>query len=357
MITVYSGLPGAGKSYEVVTEVIYPALKEGRTVVGNIDIDLTAMGLPDADYKRVVFDSSSFWPVYQDGNVVSSGQLPRGALVVIDEAWQVLGSGRAQPSLLDFLPVHRHFSDDKGSVNFALVVQSPSLLDKKVLALTDSLFVMHNKLAMGMGKHYSVVIYGGHRAIKNQEINTLVRRYRSDRFTWYKSADAGTLHRKTDSRVSFFSSGKVIGAALAVFTALFGIYYTFTFFSSPKTTNTAAKAKGDSNVPVSSPVPPSVGTQIATKGYNLFSAEVSHDAISLNGQSRVFLYNFSGPAVEPPSPPVPGNGSAPAGPSSEFDSNSKSSSNSGSSAPGGLLPTSPGHAFNPGDRYPGPGPK
>lgn len=347
MITIYSGLPGSGKSYEVVTEVIYKELKSGRTVVGNIDIDLVAMDLPDADYRRVSFDSASYWPVYRDGTVLSSGQLPRGALVVIDEAWQVLGTGRAQPALLDFLPVHRHFSDDKGSVNFAIVVQSPSLLDKRVLAMTDSLFVMHNKMALGMSKHYSVVIYGGHRAIKAQEISTLVRRYSKDRFAWYKSADASSLHRKTDSRVSYFGSSALMVAGLAAFALGFGIWGTYRYFSPKKEVpvDIASTAKS-TQIANNSTAPVQIGTTLATKGYNLFSIEVNRDTFNNDGQSRVYLYNMSSAAIEPPRRNNVGNGAAPgssdtSGPFSGPNPDSKLGSSISSQVPGGLF-TTPG---------------
>lgn len=36
-ITSYTGKPGAGKSYEVVKNVILPAIAEGRRIVTNID--------------------------------------------------------------------------------------------------------------------------------------------------------------------------------------------------------------------------------------------------------------------------------------------------------------------------------
>src|SRR5437764_152067 len=103
-VTAYVGEPGSGKTYEVVTEVVLPALREGRRVVSNIRglhydemkaylmVDCTVA--EEALGELVLVDVEDpgkpnfFYTEAQPESVVRPGDL-----VVLDECWRWFGKG------------------------------------------------------------------------------------------------------------------------------------------------------------------------------------------------------------------------------------------------------------------------
>src|SRR3972149_1307114 len=95
--TAYCGVPGSGKTYEVVTEVILPALRSGRRVVSNIaglhyeemraylimeGIADDAIGSFEAVTKEQI-GGRKFWAADGVETLVRPGDL-----VVLDECWR-----------------------------------------------------------------------------------------------------------------------------------------------------------------------------------------------------------------------------------------------------------------------------
>ncbi|EPR7252372.1 zonular occludens toxin domain-containing protein [Escherichia coli] len=103
-ISAYIGIPGSGKSYEAVCNVIIPAFTSGRRVVTNIyglQKDKITERYPDATGEIIVVDNddvlkADFFPF--KGGEGSFCQF--GDLIVIDEAWRIFGfrSSAATPS-------------------------------------------------------------------------------------------------------------------------------------------------------------------------------------------------------------------------------------------------------------------
>lgn len=97
-ISAYIGIPGSGKSYEAVCNVIIPAFTSGRRVVTNIyglQKDKITERYPDATGEIIVVDNddvlkADFFPF--KGGEGSFCQF--GDLIVIDEAWRIFGSDK-----------------------------------------------------------------------------------------------------------------------------------------------------------------------------------------------------------------------------------------------------------------------
>jgi zona occludens toxin len=103
-ISVYTGLQGSGKSYEVVSEVIVPAIAQGRRVVTNVDgisdelireyaaqkykVDFEKLGSVVHVTNGDVFETK-FFPYYDSKKESHTDTVVQpGDLVCIDEAWR-----------------------------------------------------------------------------------------------------------------------------------------------------------------------------------------------------------------------------------------------------------------------------
>ena len=97
-ILLYSGLPGSGKSYGAVENVILPALKKNRIIVTNLKLKMgyLADDFPKAKVIQFEMDQElGFFtfdnPLFQDN---------KGAVFVIDEAARYWPAGLRQNQLI-----------------------------------------------------------------------------------------------------------------------------------------------------------------------------------------------------------------------------------------------------------------
>lgn len=160
-ISAYVGLPGAGKSYGVVENVIIPAIKAGRRVLTNIPM-VQEQWLKQ--YKAVpeVFDiadiakDSEWW---QKNNV-------HGAVVVLDELYKLWPAGMTAKNVREsdksFLAEHRHMVDESGfSTEVILVTQDLSQIANFARALVETTFRVVKMSKLGLSKSYRVDVYTG----------------------------------------------------------------------------------------------------------------------------------------------------------------------------------------------------
>lgn len=113
MITLITGAPGSGKS---------AALVDLLTTLGK-DRPLYVDGIPALQVPHEVLDDVSRW----------HDLVPDGAAIVVDEVqrvWRPRGVGSRVPPDIAALETHRH-----RGLDFFLVTQQPSLVDKNVRAL------------------------------------------------------------------------------------------------------------------------------------------------------------------------------------------------------------------------------
>ncbi|KAA3668306.1 zonular occludens toxin [Pectobacterium carotovorum] len=246
-ISAYIGVPGSGKSFEVVRSVIIPAVAQGRRVVSNI------YGLnPEKVYEfvrrnnktenmgEVVFVTNEqaqddyFFP-YK--NAVTDGKetfCRAGDLICIDEAWRIWGSDAAVPkNHRSFIAEHRHFSHPETGITCDLVVinQSIANLPRFIRDRTETSYRMTKLKSLGLSSMYRVEIFGGAKLTKTERIS--VKNYRYDKriFPLYQSYDGNGSEQIVDRRQSIFSNFTLL-ATIAVLIILVsaGGWYLWGFF-------------------------------------------------------------------------------------------------------------------------------
>ncbi|EKP7192540.1 hypothetical protein P3986_005037, partial [Salmonella enterica] len=142
-ISAYVGIPGSGKSYEVVASVIIPACIAGRRIVSNI-YGLATQSIYDycVDIKKADRESlgeillvqnedvqnENFFPYKTDSGIAEDTFCRPGDLICIDEAWRIWESDKGIPANhRSFIAEHRHFADEETGITCDLVVMNQSV--------------------------------------------------------------------------------------------------------------------------------------------------------------------------------------------------------------------------------------
>lgn len=212
-LNLYTGQPGAGKSYNVVAHVIIPALKKDRHVVTNIPLEV--------DLLEQVFGgriTQLELDALDDPDLPSL--VPNGCVAVIDECWNRWPSGqrisKAPSDDLHWLKEHRHRVDDKrNAMQVVLCTQDPADLAAWVRNLIKHTFWMEKLDTVGADNSYSVKVYKGCPTGQNIPKRLLIRttygKYDPDIYQYYRSAtqsdtdDVGD-EKAMDKRSSIWSS-------------------------------------------------------------------------------------------------------------------------------------------------------
>ncbi len=160
-ITAYVGLPGHGKSYGVVENVIVPACKAMRTVFTNIpcntDLFLDRFGIAPVqlDVEDIRTNENWWTEVFEPG-----------AILVLDECWRLWPAGmnanRLRETDKSFFAEHRHMVGDSGnSTEIVLVTQDLSQIASFMRNLIETTFRVTKLSKMGTSKLYRVDVYSG----------------------------------------------------------------------------------------------------------------------------------------------------------------------------------------------------
>lgn len=265
------GLQGSGKSFEVVSSVIIPAIHQGRNVVTNIDgvnsdlireylvkekkADISKLGVVTCvSNERVT--QEGFFPREQwdDPSVVKKGDL-----VAIDECWRFWGNEHAiSEEHMEFFRMHRHYCHPETGVScdISLMIQDMGSLHRKIRNVVE-LTVRTVKLkSIGAPTAYRVELYEGHKITKLTKIDTIVKKYDKKIFPLYKSYAAGSgKETAIDKRQNVLANPR-LWFMLALFLVLgsSGVYFTLRFFN-PKTTPLATSKpdKGSQDSSLASP--------------------------------------------------------------------------------------------------------
>ncbi len=216
-ISAYIGIPGSGKSYEAVYNVIIPAFTSGRRVVTNIyglQKDKITERYPDATGEIIVVDNddvlkADFFPF--KGGEGSFCQF--GDLIVIDEAWRIFGSDKDMTAeKKSFIAEHRHFTHPETGISCDLVIvnQSLSNIARFLKDKIETTYRMRKLKALGLNNHYCIDVYSGHKIYKSNLVTSYRNKYNPDIFELYKSYEGNNGNEKqTDKRQSIWNSGKV----------------------------------------------------------------------------------------------------------------------------------------------------
>ncbi|MCC4266176.1 hypothetical protein LL240_17215 [Oceanimonas baumannii] len=220
-INAYTGLMGSGKSYEVVSSVIVPAINQGRRVVTNIEgIDGDAIRAFCID--RLKAEPSQLGEVVAVSNdqVHQSDFLPHGTtavtvcqpgdLICIDEAWRFWGT-EAKPCNEHkiFFREHRHYIHPESGVScdLALMVQDISDLHRTLKVVVELTTRTVKLKKLGMNRAYRVELYEGYRLNKKTRFKVINKRYDPAVFPLYSSYSGGQgKEQAIDKRQNVFAS-------------------------------------------------------------------------------------------------------------------------------------------------------
>jgi len=186
MITLTTGLPGAGKTLYTLLMVEEKRIKERREVYYHGITDLT-------------FD----WKLLDDPT--QAAKLPAGAIIVIDECQSTFrprGTGSAVPPHVAALETHRHHGHD-----YFLITQHPMLVDPNIRRLVGNHFHVVRKF--GFEKS---VIHEWKQLKESPDKNRTgsIRHdfiYPKSQYGFYKSAEIHTVKAKLPARVYFLYFG------------------------------------------------------------------------------------------------------------------------------------------------------
>lgn len=239
-IVAYVGLPGSGKSYGVVENVIIPALKDGRKIITNIPLKL---GYLSEDFPKgsvIQFDSSvsdDFWNLNNQ---------PSGAVFIIDEAWRYWPSGLKASNMPEtarqFFTEHRHVVGDDGRTNeIILVTQDLQQIAAFVRNLVEETYRARKLSAVGQRNKYRVDVYAGAavgQKPQGEPLRQLFGTYKKEIFRYYqshthnKTGYSSGMEEKPDKRANLFKSAffTVVVPACLVMTAVC-VWYLYKMFT------------------------------------------------------------------------------------------------------------------------------
>lgn len=209
-ITAYVGLPGHGKSYGVVENVILPALKAKRTVFTNIpmntDICFQEFGMIVTPFHTddIIKNPNWFSEVFE-----------AGAIWICDEIWRLWPSGIKTNAIREgdktFLAEHRHLVGANGfSTEIYFVTQDLSQIAQFARSLVESTFRMVKRTNIGFDNRFRVDIYSGpvtgpKPPVAKREREIHDGKFKSEIYRFYKShtkSETGLAgdESKTDKR-------------------------------------------------------------------------------------------------------------------------------------------------------------
>jgi len=239
-IVAYTGLPGSGKSYGVVENVIIPMIKEKRKIITNISLKIGTLTDDYPGAEIIYFDRTSINPEqYFDLKTQP------GAIWVIDECQHLWPAGikmtNVSESMKSFFTEHRHSEDNNGlSTEIVLITQDLSQLAKFVRDLVEETFRAVKLSALSMNKKYRVDAYNGPACGPNPRnpVNQYYGSYKQDVYKYYKThTHAKTnftqaMEKKADDRGVVWKNPIVkYGFPIAILLIGFGIYQSYKYFN------------------------------------------------------------------------------------------------------------------------------
>lgn len=252
-ISAYVGVPGSGKSYEVVKSVILPAIMSGRRVVSNV------YGLDEEKIRQYLLKNNrklreeqlgkliyvdneqcldpKFLPSMEDQDTFCQA----GDLIVIDEVWRIWGSDKDIPkNHRSFIAEHRHFAHSETGVTCDLVVinQDVAQIPRFIKDRIETTYRMQKHVALGFRNRYRVDVFQGIKLFKSNRMNFYQEKYNKDIFELYKSYEnTNAVESVTDKRQSIFSSTKalvyIIATPIFIIVSAYFVYDYFSQYLSP----------------------------------------------------------------------------------------------------------------------------
>lgn len=283
-VTAYAGVPGSGKSYAMLAEVIVPAIRAGRRVVTNVSgtnpdavIDYCAKKWPDdvGHFGSVVLidgektTEPGFFPSTDDPEAASV--LLPGDLFVFDEVrmyWP--RRGRFSPEIMKFLRYHRHFVDSDTGQSTDVVLASQLITDYHAdyRGIIERNYKFKKLKTLGRPTNYVWSMWEGSDQRKGEAVANGGGTYRKEIYALYSSYLTGAgKETGTDRRENVLADKKlwaIIGGVAVM--AIIAFWSLWSLFSpavdkSKKSDLISASAPiaGNAAGPVSTSVPTANG--------------------------------------------------------------------------------------------------
>jgi zona occludens toxin len=247
-INAYIGLMGSGKSFEVVSSVIAPALLKGRRVVTNIDgINPAAITDYLISVKHGEAEKLGQLISVTNDDICKQGFFPDetkpgqpaivqgGDLVCVDECWNFWGDDhKINDEHMRFFRMHRHYTDlaTGTTCDLALMIQDLGTLNRKIRAVIELTTRTVKLKSIGAPKAYRIELFEGNKTIKAAKIDTFVKLYDKAIFPLYKSYAAGAGSEKSiDKRQNILTNPRLwVMAFIVLIMFAAGGYFTYRFF-------------------------------------------------------------------------------------------------------------------------------
>lgn len=263
-IVGYSGLPGSGKSYGVVENVIIPALEAGRHIITNIPLKIGRLSDDFPQGKVQIFTNQE---AENDSGFFDLERHPPGVIWIIDEAWRFWKSGMKAVNIpqcqKEFFTEHRHCVGEDGRTNeIVLVTQDLAQLCAFVRGLVEETYRATKLTAIGQRNKYRVDVYMGAATGQKpgQPMRQLYGTYKPEVYQYYKSHTrnktdfAAGMEEKADDRANVLKHPLIkLGIPLAFAVMAFGIYQVYSYFVGDD--DTPAEMKAAPSQPEQTPVP------------------------------------------------------------------------------------------------------
>ncbi len=259
-LKAYIGRPRHGKTYEVVTVVIYISLSQGRRVVSNIaGLNRSAMlerflkngGDPDkfGELVMVTHDEVKnplFWRTDADRDKGVDSFIQPGDVLALDEIWRFWSGfglrsddGDKRPErVMNFFRMHGHFTHPTTGYccEIALITQDLNDIHRSIKGIIDQTFLMTKLTAIGSSKRYRVDIYEKTK-VTRAPLRQLQRSYNPEYFEFYnshsqrKEGDADAIEENPDDRGNLLKGAlfKIV-IPLALVVGCFAVWTVVQFF-------------------------------------------------------------------------------------------------------------------------------
>lgn len=224
-INCYCGLMGTGKSYEVVSSVVVPAVAAGRRVVSNIaglnndlvrayciekfSVELEMVG----SIVNVTDDQVSSVDFFPDHAAAESGHassiVQPGDLVAVDEAYKIWGGDcTIHNSHKVFFREHRHYTHPETGVSCDLVLMTQDISDlhRTLRSVVGNSFKTHKAKGIGRDDLYTITMWEGWKQPAKHIVKDWTKTYNPAIFPLYKSYSGSKQGKElnADARMNIF---------------------------------------------------------------------------------------------------------------------------------------------------------
>ena len=265
MINGLSGRPGAGKTYECVTQHIIPALNEKRKIITNIPLNVEwFVSVIGAHVRELIVIVDGGYHNYGKTRPFSNAkdflqydtwrnENNQGVYFFIDECHLAMPVGGTDKELKEYLSMHRHYGHD-----IMLLTQNFRKVDRDVKDMVQTCYLCTKLSMLAKDDTYVCKVADG---VSRNIVHTHTRKYEPKYFGAYQShtKSQGSVKEKTTTGVKKWYQRWTTQAAAACF--IFAVLILVSAFTRDKPDHQAEalqkleQLKTANNPPQPSPAP------------------------------------------------------------------------------------------------------